>query len=707
MAADRGPITDFSMPRPVVPQPSARLQQLLEWIAPAHGTPIEAWRHRILAAVLLALVVFGLVAYVPSVWIAWSMREVSVIALDTVAYLAIVATLLARRARYVWRASILVLLTALLAVFFLVGFGFFAAGFEWLMAFPILAAVLLGLRAGLRAVVASALLLLGLGLLIPTGVFPWAATIPPGLPTAGPMWIVNSASALLLTALTTISVGVLFDGLGNEASARLVAEAEAARLASAIEQSDGVVVLLDAQGTTHYSNASAQTLLGDSPSTALREASEHVLRGEPWAGTLLVTTPSGSPLPLSGTISPVRDEQGAVQFFLATLRDVRREQALEQRLQQGQKLEAIGTLAGGIAHDFNNLLQPIVLNTESVQLLLPPDSPAQALLDDVQKAASSARALVRRILTFTRAMEHDRRPLDLGALVRDTERLIRTSLPASVTMESQLEDGIIVLAEPSELQQLLLNLTTNAAHAIPGGGTITMAVTREIVHADTDLAVTFPIGTSLASLAITDSGTGMDAATLARAFEPFFTTKAPGRGSGLGLAMVHGTVTALGGVILPRSTPGRGTTMRVLLPIAGASAAAVAAAAPATPSAHRRRVVLVDDDAAVLQATTRLLQRLGWDVDAFTDPRAAATRLTDATTCPDLLMTDLSMPMMTGLELADHARRHHPMLPIVLATGYLEHDDMHAALGARVDQLLTKPFTSVELHRALDAAVIR
>jgi CheY-like chemotaxis protein len=147
--------------------------------------------------------------------------------------------------------------------------------------------------------------------------------------------------------------------------------------------------------------------------------------------------------------------------------------------------------------------------------------------------------------------------------------------------------------------------------------------------------------------------------------------------------------------------------MRVLLPIAGASAAAVAAAAPATPSAHRRRVVLVDDDAAVLQATTRLLQRLGWDVDAFTDPRAAATSLTDATTCPDLLMTDLSMPMMTGLELADHARRHHPMLPIVLATGYLEHDDMHAALGARVDQLLTKPFTSVELQRALDAAVIR
>jgi CheY-like chemotaxis protein len=394
-----------------------------------------------------------------------------------------------------------------------------------------------------------------------------------------------------------------------------------------------------------------------------------------------------------------------VQYLLATLRDVRREQALEQRLQHGQKLEAIGTLAGGIAHDFNNLLQPIVLNTESVQHMLSSDSPAQPLLEDVQQAAGSARALVRRILTFTRAMEHERRPLDLGALVRETERLLRTSLPPAITLDTQLASDVIVQAEPGELQQLLLNLTTNAAHAMPAGGTITIAVAQESIRLESDQAAGLALGAPVAVLTVRDTGVGMDGPTLTRAFEPFFTTKSSGRGTGLGLAMVHGTVTALGGVVVPQSEPGIGTNMRVLLPITPRPDTPSAHVAPPMPSARKRRVVLVDDDTAVLQATTRLLMRLGWSVDAFSDARVAAERLAREADAADLLLTDLSMPGMTGLELADHVRHHHPNLPIVLATGYLEHDEMNATIGTRVDRLLTKPFTSRELQQALDAAI--
>jgi two-component system, cell cycle sensor histidine kinase and response regulator CckA len=706
MARARGSTPDFVMSSSKVIAPAGTLARVLDWIAPAYGTPIEAWRQRILAAVLLALVVFGIVAYVPSVMIAWSAGEQGVIVLDTVAYLVMLATLLARRAPYGLRAAVVVGVCALLATFFLLQFGFAAAGFEWLMSFPILAAVLLGLRAGLRSLAAAAVLLVVIGVLVPTGVFPWADVMPAGLPSASLMWIVNSVSVLLLTTLTTVSIGVLFDGLGNESSARLVAEEEAARLATAVEQSDGLVVLLDTRCATRYANASALTLLGPDPAATLKIACEQVLRGEPWAGTLQVRTAEGEPLPLSGTISPVRDARGHVQYLLATLRDVRREQALEQRLQHGQKLEAIGTLAGGIAHDFNNLLQPIVLNTESAQRLLTPDSPAHPLLDDVQQAAGSARALVRRILTFTRAMEHDRRPLDLSALVRETERLLRTSLPPAITLDTQLAADVIVLAEPGELQQLLLNLTTNAAHAMPAGGTITIAVSQESISPTSEHAATFASGTSIAVLTVRDTGIGMDTATLTRAFEPFFTTKSSGRGTGLGLAMVHGTVTALGGVVVPQSTPGAGTTMRVLLPIAPQPESTLPPLATPVPTAGHRRVLLVDDDTAVLQATARLLTRLGWTVEAFSDARAAADRLADTERPVDLLLTDLSMPGMTGLELADHARRHQPTLPIVLATGYLEHDDMHGTRGARVDQLLTKPFTSRELQAALDAAVV-
>lgn len=705
MARARGLTPHFDMLAENTTTPLSTLQRTLEWIAPARGTPIEAWRQRILAAVLLALVVFGLVAYVPSVYIALAAREYAVVALDTVAYLGILATLLARRASYVLRASVLLGVSFLLAVFFLAGFGFWAAGFEWLMAFPILAAVLLGLRAGVLSVLASALVLLVIGALIPSGAFLWTTTLPAGLPNPTLMWIVNSVSVLLLTTLMTICVGVLFDGLGDEASARRIAEAEAARLATAVEQSDGIVVLLDTSCATRYANASAQTLLGVEPAEVLRAVCERVLHGEPWAGTLQATTPDGEPLPLSGTISPVRDERGAVQYLLATLRDVRRERALEQRLQQGQKLEAIGTLAGGIAHDFNNLLQPILLNTESVQQMLPASSPAQPLLDDVQQAAGSARALVRRILTFTRAMEHDRRPLDLSQLLQESERLLRTSLPPSVTLDTHLADDVIVQAEPGELQQLLLNLTTNAAHAMPDGGTITIAVSRETVAATPDSATTFDVGTEIAVITVHDTGSGMDEFTLARAFEPFFTTKGSGRGTGLGLAMVHGTVTALGGLIVPRSTPGLGTTMRVMLPIVRMPEPTVLAAPVPPAAARHRRVVLVDDDAAVLHATTRLLTRLGWEVEAFSEARAAAERLATQGPHVDLLITDLSMPDMSGLELAEHVRHHHPDLPIVLATGYLELNDVNATLDTHVDHLLAKPYTSAELQQALDATV--
>lgn len=689
-----------------VAAPARLLQRVLEWIAPARGTPIEAWRQRILAAVLLALVAFGLVAYVPSVLIAWSAGEYSVIALDTIVYVGVMALLLARQAPYALRAAGVLGFTALLAVFFLVRFGLSASGFEWLMAFPILASVLRGLRTGLWCVAASALVLAIIGLLIPTGVFPWADASPAGMPPSSLMWIVRSTSVLMLTLLTAISIGVLFDGLGEETSARLVAEAESARLATAVEQSDGVVVLLDSHVRTRYANASAKLLLGPDPRLTLGSAARQLLNGESWAGTLEVTSVTGAPLPLSGTISPVRDAEGAVQFLLATLRDVRREQALEQRLQQGQKLEAIGTLAGGIAHDFNNLLQPIVLNTESAQRLLPPDSAAQPLLDDVQQAAGSARALVRRILTFTRAMEHDRRPLELSALVRETERLLRTSLPASITLDTRLAPGVVVQAEPGELQQLLLNLTTNAAHAMPAGGLITITVSQEVVPRDSELAATFAAESSIAVLTVRDTGTGMDEATLARAFEPFFTTKTSGRGTGLGLAMVHGTVTALGGLVLPQSVRGAGTTMRVLLPLAHLPEAAPSPITDMRPLPGPRCVVLVDDDAAVLQATTRLLTRLGWKVESFTDPHAAADRLLPTAPRVDLLLSDLSMPGMSGLQLADLARRHRPALPIILATGYLEHDDMNGTFGARVNQLLTKPFTSQELQQALNAAVV-
>lgn len=678
-----------------------RLAHTLAWIAPAVGTPIQAWRRRILAAVLLGLAVFAMLGYVPTVWLAYMQGEYTVIIVDTVVYCVMLAVLFARTLPYAVRAATVVAIPALLGTYFLVGFGFEASGFLWVMAFPILATVLLGLRAGVLCLVVTALMLVAIGLLIPQGVFAWADA----MPNAAVMWSVSSISLMLLATLTSLSIGVLFAGLGNEASARALAELESARLADAVNQSDSYVLLVNTAGEMIYANSRADALADDAFRLDHLPEWPALLHGDAWAGRIEFRPVRGEVMTLSGNMSPVRDDAGSITHVLATLRDVSRERDLETRLQQGQKLEAIGTLAGGIAHDFNNLLQPIVANAESVQAQLESHHESQPLLADIRQSADRARALVRRILTFTRAMEHERGVVDLGTLLVETERLLRTTLPANVTIMVRSTPDVRVVAEAGELQQVLLNLATNAAHAMPNGGTLQLVACLMDTASDNDARSAFGACERVACLSVTDDGAGMDATTLARAFDPFFTTKGPGSGTGLGLAMVHGTVTALGGIVVPRSTPDRGTSMRVFLPAAENERNDEIILAPEPISAQRLRVLVVDDDPAVLTSTLRLLTRLGYEPSGCTNPAEALALASQAGFSVDCLLTDYSMPGMSGLDLSRSVRALHPTLPIVLTTGFLEHDELSRTEESGVAHILPKPFSSAELQRVLALAI--
>ncbi len=678
-----------------------RLAHTLAWIAPAVGTPIQAWRRRILAAVLLGLAVFGLLGYVPSVWLAYLQGEYTVIIVDTVVYGLMVAVLVARALPYAVRASVVVAVPGILGVYFLAGFGFEAAGFLWVMAFPILAAVLLGLRAGVFCLVVTALLLVAIGLLIPQGLFAWADA----MPNASVMWSVSSISLMVLATLISLSIGVLFAGLGNEASARALAELESARLTDAVNQSDGYVLLVNTAGDVVYANTRARALSDDVFRLDALSAWTTVLQGNAWAGRTEFCPAHGEPIALSGTMSPVRDDAGSITHVLATLRDVSRERALETRLQQGQKLEAIGTLAGGIAHDFNNLLQPIVANTESVQALLDDQHESQPLLTDIRQSAERARALVRRILTFTRAMEHERGVVDLGTLLLETERLLRTTLPPNVSITVSSAPDVCVLAEAGELQQVLLNLATNAAQAMPDGGTLQLVSSVVATMSDADVGSALGPRDLVACLSVTDNGVGMDAMTLSRAFDPFFTTKGPGRGTGLGLAMVHGTVAALGGIIVPRSMPDQGTSMRVYLPMTERERGEAASTPQAAIAERRHSVFVIDDDQAVLTSTLRLLTRLGYDAAGCSDPAEALARVREPEFAFDCVLTDYSMPGISGLEVARAVRALHPARPVILTTGFLEHDELSRAEESGVAHILAKPFSSAELQRVLALAI--
>ncbi len=403
------------------------------------------------------------------------------------------------------------------------------------------------------------------------------------------------------------------------------------------------------------------------------------------------------------------------------LREAKSRQELEARLRQSEKLEAMGTLAGGIAHDFNNLLVPILLRTREAMDRFPPGHAIREPLEDVILSATRARDMVRRILTFSRGAETKRVPTPIDGSVREVAALLRNTLPATIRLEVDTQaPGALVMGDPSELSQVLMNLGTNSYHAMrEGGGTLWL---RTRIGENGEPGT---VGTVL--LSVEDTGTGMSPATLSRIFEPFFTTRKRGEGSGLGIPTVQRIVVGLGGSITVQSEEGRGTAVEIVLPLArseemdeptpGAAAAAQAIDSrdEELPFATRGRdaagrdaplrVALVDDEAPVLRATQALLARLGFQVTAFPVPEAALDHIADPQQRVDLVLTDYIMPGMTGVELAEQVQQLRPGLPVILCSGNLDEPVAERLAAAGIAGVLPKPWEPGELLSAVRRAL--
>ncbi|PJI37540.1 PAS domain-containing sensor histidine kinase [Ferrovibrio sp.] len=408
-------------------------------------------------------------------------------------------------------------------------------------------------------------------------------------------------------------------------------------------------------------------------------------------------------------IDAIRNEAGMLVGFAKVTRDMteklKTQQALEQAQQalfQSQKMDAIGQLTGGVAHDFNNLLMAIIGSIELLKKRVPEHPRVTPLLDNAMQGARRGAALTQRLLAFARKQELDLRSIDLPALVRGMTDLLRRTLGPSIAIETRMPDTLAaVQADANQLELALLNLTMNARDAMPNGGSIAIAAREETVAAGGPAGPLAP-GRYIC-LSVTDTGEGMDEATLKRAAEPFFTTKGIGRGTGLGLSMVHGLAEQSGGRLVLSSRKGKGTTAELWLPLAAATAThdEAGSASDAAPSSTRPLTVLaVDDDRLVLMNTVAMLEEMGHTVLEATSGQQALEILRQHATL-DLLITDEAMPQMTGLQLAKTVRAERPGLPIILATGYAE--------VPRESTLpkLSKPFFQEDLVRAVAAAVSR
>ncbi len=389
---------------------------------------------------------------------------------------------------------------------------------------------------------------------------------------------------------------------------------------------------------------------------------------------------------------------------------------LEAQLRESHKMQAVGTMAGGIAHDFNNILGAILGNVELAKADCTAGSPVLESLLEIDKAGRRARDLVRQILTFSRNEPPQRSAVSLAEVAHDTERLLRVTLPPAIELHMQLQAGLPpVLADATQVEQALLNLCTNAVHAIQGQGGERGSIHVEAATVQPDQRLSERLGLApidYVALTVRDSGPGMDAATLERIFEPFFTTKPVGQGTGLGLAVVHGVMRTHEGGVDVQSTPGQGSRFTLYFPVATGQAPAAPTPAPVAPAApatlpateaaaptprQKPHVMYVDDDQALVFLVQRLLRRRGYEVSGFTDPHEATAALRAAPQRYDLLVTDYNMPGFCGVDLVREARLIRPGLPVALASGYVTAEIEQAALAEGAQALIHKPNDVEEL----------
>ncbi len=507
--------------------------------------------------------------------------------------------------------------------------------------------------------------------------------------------------------------------LENAMDERERAEEERVRLATAIEQASESVIVADTAGAIVYVNPAFERqsgytrdeVIGKTPRILrsgkhdpefYRELWQTIAGGKTWRGHFTNRRKDGSLFEEDATISCVRNAAGEIINYVALKHDMTHEISLERQLRQAQRMEAMGTFAGHIAHDFNNILTLVLGHAEIATRALPQDHPVMFNIRHIAKAGNRARDLVKQILTFSRRIEAERRPLQIGGVVQEAVEFLRVSLPATVELRTQIREHCgFVMADPTHIHQILMNLCANAMHAMQGTkGELLIAL--DVVHLPEGFVADAgaPAAGDYVRLLVRDVGHGMDAKTMQHMFDPFFTTKKQGEGTGLGLSTVHGIVLSYGGGISVSSEVGSGSTFQVYLPRIE-SGAQEAPEVDACVVHGNERVLLVDDAAEIVEMHKLDLEALGYSVTGFSSSKEALDAFRERPGDFDLVITDQVMPNMTGLDMAHEMLAINPHLPVILMTGFGQGITAAQAKLAGISEFLTKPISSVNLCRAM------
>jgi two-component system, cell cycle sensor histidine kinase and response regulator CckA len=488
-----------------------------------------------------------------------------------------------------------------------------------------------------------------------------------------------------------------------------------AQLLNAVQQA---VVATDPEGIVIFWNKFAENLYGWTaeeavggtieeltPSPFLRDHGAEIVErgaaGESWTGEFLVQGKSGKAFPALLTTSPVLDEKGRVLGFVRVSIDLTERRNLEEQFRQSQKMDAVGRLAGGIAHDFNNLLTVIRLNTEIILDSFDASDPRSDDVKQIKSAAERASSLTRQLLAFSRKQILQPRVLDMNSVVGTVEPMLRRLIGEDITITSHCGARGYVVADPGQLEQILVNLVVNARDAMPQGGRISIE-TKNVELDENYTSEHAPVVAGrYVMLAVSDTGIGMNADTKEHAFDPFFTTKDPGKGTGLGLATVYGIVKQSGGYVWIYSEPAQGTALKLYFP--EVSAAEAFGSTPEyqpsikTPNRGSETILLVEDEEAVRGLACRILERQGYRVISAQHGRDAMEIATKETGHIDLVLTDVVMPGMNGRGLVERLAGIRPSIKSLYMSGYTDDDIIRRGFIEPSKSFLQKPFTSEAL----------
>jgi len=487
-------------------------------------------------------------------------------------------------------------------------------------------------------------------------------------------------------------------------------EEESLILWRAIENTEESIIITDKERTIQYVNPAFEHITGYRRAEVIRKKSDFLLypgkegdssydtvintikSGHVWRGFIKDAKKNGVIYERESSISPVTDSKGHITGYISLSRDVTEKTKLEQQLRQSQKMESIGTLAGGIAHDFNNILGAIIINAETAIEDIPEDSAVKKNLEQILLSSNRAAELIKQILTFSHQHKEERKPVEISIIVKEVINLLRSSIPSTVHIKQAIRaKSSLVLSEPTGIHQIVMNLCTNAYHSMKEKGGI-MEVTLEDIEIDSK---DIPVHEHMApgpyvKLSVSDTGCGIEDSVKERIFEPYFTTKKSGEGTGLGLSVIHGIVKNYGGIIKLYSEAGKGSTFHVYLPKIETGEIKKITRSAALPKGTET-ILFVDDEKAIAMGVKEILEKLGYRVFMTTDSLEALEIFKSDPHKFHLVITDQTMPGMTGSKLAKEIMSIRPDMPVILCTGFSEIITYDEAKAIGIKEFLMKP----------------